>query len=338
MKHVQQLSIFIATAALSFMVGAQQSVCELKQTPASVYGSSPITTYFLLSLAPEKVAGLNFAQDKAGQGVLPARVFELPVIGGWFGQGQTPNKETLLSVKPDLTLMSVSSHTASVQKQQAMLTELGLPVCSFPLDTLDYYPAAYRTVGAWLGVAERGEKLAAFSEKVLADLASKRAQIQKPLKVYYAEGNDGLATECKGSLHAEVLTLAGADNPHVCEAVTGFGMVKVSLEQVLAEDPDVILTQDANTYDAIKADKRWQSVRAVKSGKVLFMSGTPWRWMDRPPSFTRLIAAPWLMHHLYPQTMTQAELAPLMHTFFQDFFNQSLSDAQVSALLNSTRE
>lgn len=329
-KHT--LSALFALALTSSVSAAE---CQLAQVPATVYGSSPITTYFLLSLVPDKVAGLNFPQDKAGHGMLPARVFDLPVIGGWFGQGQTPNKETLLSVKPALTLMSVSRHTASVEKQQAMLQSLNLPVCSFPLDKLDDYPAAYRQVGQWLGVPERGALLANFAQDTLTTLSQQGAAIHQPKSVYYAQGADGLSTECRGSAHAEVIELAGAVNPHVCEAQSGFGMVKVSLEQVLTENPQVIVTQDKATFAHIISDKRWQSVPAVKAGKVLFMPGTPWRWMDRPPSFTRLIAAPWLMHQLYPEHYSAAQLSSTMTHFFSLFLNHSLDDAELARLLSA---
>lgn len=323
-----------ALLALTLTQAVSAAECDLKQPPQTVYGSSPITTYFLISLAPDKVAGLNFPQDKSGKSMLPARLFELPVIGGWFGQGQTPNKETLLSVKPELTLMSVSRHTASVQKQQAMLADLNLPVCTFPLDKLDDYPAAYRTVGQWLGVPDRGNLLANYAQNTLESLAKARASITKPVSVYYAQGNDGLSTECRGSAHAEVIELAGAVNPHVCESQSGFGMVKVNLEQVLAENPDYIVTQDKATLAHILNDRRWQSVPAVKAGKVLLMPGDPWRWMDRPPSFTRLIGAPWLMHQLYPELVTQAQLSASTREFFSLFFNHSLDEASLARLLS----
>lgn len=309
--------------------------CLLDSVPQKVYGSSPVNTYFLLSLAPEKMIGLNFPLDKSAVGVLPEHLFQLPVVGGWFGQGKTPNKETLLSILPDLVLTTESSHTAGVEKQQAMLADMKLTSCRFKLDVLSDYPAAYRQVGQWLGVAERGTQLADFAQQVIDELAQARQQIAQPVRVYYAQGSDGLASECRGSLHAEVIELAGAVNPHQCEVTSGFGMVKVSLEQVLTENPDYIVTQDKQTYQHIITDKKWQKVAAVNQGKVLFMPGTPWRWMDRPPSFTRLLAAPWLMHQLYPTYYSQAQLQYTISTFFDLFFHHSLEQQQLEKLLTA---
>ncbi len=305
-------------------------------TPAGpVYGSNPVNNYLLLALAPDRMAGLNFPWSRQAAQILPTKVLELPVLGGWFGQGKTANLEQVLRVRPKLAL--VSGATVGAQASTQALREVGIPTCEVDLDRMPDYPAAFRRVGQALGVTRRADTLAADAQRTLGELAALRQRVaqRKPVRIYYAEGEDGLASECPGSIHAEVIEAIGARNALRCVDRGRFGMVRVSFEQILAADPDWIVTQDGPAMRAIQSEPRWKLLRAVREGHVLFAPQVPFRWLDRPPSFIRLIAAPWLASRVFPRDYAAVFRDPIdarIAQFFALYFQHSLTPEQARAI------
>ena len=94
----------------------------------------------------------------------------------------------------------------------------------------------------------------------------------------------------------------------------------------------------ANTaLDAQLSDAAWlRQLRAVREGHVLFAPQVPFRWIDRPPSFMRLLAAPWLASRIFPADYRAVFKTPIdarTQTFFALYFNRTLSAAQARAIL-----
>lgn len=325
-----------ALVATSALAQAQTPQACPSAPSGPVYGSSPVNNYLLLSLAPDRMAGLNFSWSKQAAQILPKNVLDLPVLGGWFGQGKTANLEQVLRVHPTLAL--ISGATVGAQASTEAMRKIGMPLCPVKLDTLADYPAAFRQVGQALGIAARGDALAAAAQTSLDELAALRKRVaqHKPVRIYYAEGEDGLASECSGSIHAEVIDAIGAHNAIHCADNSRFGMVQVSFEQIMASDPDWIVTQDGPAMRAIQTEPRWKLLRAVRDGHVLFAPQVPFRWLDRPPSFMRFIAAPWLASRVFPAEYQAAFRQPIIartQQFFALFLNHKLTPAQADAIV-----
>ncbi len=333
-----RIGVFVALCFVSHpALSAGDDFCQPPETVSKVYAANPVLAYLVMAVAPDKLAGWNFPPPPQAKGIFPEASFQLPVIGGWFGQGRTPNMEVLLANQPDLIVMSGA--TVHLSRQQT-LKDLGVPVCQLQLDVLSDYPLGFRRLGQWLGVPERGEALAQAAERVLTLQAQRRdllAASGVPVKtVYYAESPNGLATECRGSIHSEVIPLAGGLNPHICPSDSAqqsrFGKVAINFEQLLKYDPDAIVTQERRFYDKVYRDPKWANLKAVRNQQVFFMPQTPFRWMDRPPSFMRLLASQWLMNRLYGDQM-RIDMAAQVKTFYQQFFQVTLTDVQVSNIL-----
>jgi iron complex transport system substrate-binding protein len=120
-------------------------------------------------------------------------------------------------------------------------------------------------------------------------------------RVYYAEGVDGLCTECDDSIHVQLMKLAGDVNIHRCHTSSHKGFEKISLEQVIMYNPDVIVAQEKVFYDKVLKDAAWSRIKAVREGRVYLIPRAPFNWFDRPPSFMRILGLKWLMHSLYPK-------------------------------------
>ncbi len=62
-----------------------------------------------MQLTKSKIAGLNFPFNEDEAKYIDEKIVNLPVLGGWFGQGRVPNSEMILQTKPDVILLSDST-------------------------------------------------------------------------------------------------------------------------------------------------------------------------------------------------------------------------------------
>ena len=270
-----------------------------------VYAPSPYGSYIMYSVDPTMISGLIFPIKEEDKRYLVKDVQGLPVIGSLFGQGQTANIEVLMKAKPDLIIMWSASKSALNEKAEETLKKLNLPFVYAVAENLSDYPDVFLFLGRLLKREERAAKLASYSRKTLSEVknvVSKIAPEKRP-SVYYAEGFDGLSTECNDSIHVELVQLAGDRNVHRCHTSSHKGFEKVSLEQVMLYNPDVIVAQEKVFYDKIvkEKDPAWQNIKAVKEKRVYLIPRTPFNWFDRPPSFMRILGLKWLMGILYPK-------------------------------------
>ena len=110
------------------------------------------------------------------------------------------------------------------------------------------------------------------------------------------------------------------------------GITTVSVEQVLAWNPDVIITIDPGFAASVRTDPVWAPVKAVDSGRVYLSPSLPFSWVDFPPSVNRLIGLWWLAKALYPEQFAE-DLRPITRDFFERFYHMTPSGAQIDAVL-----
>ena len=173
----------------------------------------------------------------------------LPVLGGWFGQGKTPNMESLLAMGPEIMidwLWKMNGRSAVKEKVQTTADIMMLPTVYMKADELRDYPEAILFMGKLVNREERAKILAEYARDVITRVETVTAAIpeEKKVSVYYAEERDGLATDCDRSYHAELINLSGGRNIYRCEPRDTMGMEKISLEEVIRCDPQVILVKE----------------------------------------------------------------------------------------------
>lgn len=297
-----------------------------------VFCTGPTGTYLLYAIDPTMLAGLNFPVRDKDRKYMHKSVTRLPVIG-WFGQGQTPNKETLLAVHPDIVFSSKLDQELSNKVYETMKV-MNMPVIEMTLDRLSDYPEAFLHAGRILGREGRAGKLSDYSHRTLAEAAGIVAGLppDKKVSVYYAEGPDGLSTECDTSRHVELIRLAGGMNVHRCVARNPYGMEKVSLEQVLLYDPEVILAMDKGFYQKVFKDPIWQKIRAVRERRVYLIPAEPINWFDRPPSYMRFIGLKWVLNRLYPDQY-RIDIVKEAREFYRLFLGVDVSDAEMERIV-----
>ena len=149
-------------------------------------------------------------------------------------------------------------------------------------------------------------------------------------RVYYARGPKGLETAARGSINVESLERLGARN--VAETAAA-AWPRVSPEQVLAWDPEIIIAIDPAFVASVRADPVW---RRGPSGPGRHACTSCRRRRFRgwtfPPSVNRLIGLKWLGRILYPEQFPED---PRQETraFYTLFYHRAPTEPQLDALL-----
>ncbi len=308
--------------------------------PAEIEGllcTSPPSAMLVYMVAPEKLLGWNSVPTEASKRYIPEPYASLPEVGGWFGK-QTGNYETFISMHPDIVLEGFNTggsvDETIVERQQKMGS---IPVVGVE-DTVNAsgYAAPVRFAGDLLGEEEQASLMITFYEGVLSTVTERVAAIpeNERVRVYYAEGPEGLWTDPSGSQHSELIDLCGGKNVADCAITPGYGRTEVSMEQVITWDPEVILVGDPVFYRSVESDPVWQDITAVKTHRVYLIPTTAFCWFDRPPGVNRIIGIPWTAKTLYPDLFEDMDLAALVREFHEVYLHVTLSDDEIGQLLN----
>ncbi len=301
----------------------------------SVYCAVPTGEAMVSTLAPTKLVGWVNSPTDATLEYLPEQLASLPVIGGWMGQQVTANLEDIIKLNPDVIIyMGTAKSLATDSVPDDIQTNTGIPVVCVP-SSLEKTAEVYRTLGDWVGEAERGEELATWYEDKLKELTDKVATVPEDElpRVYYAENSDGLATDPTGSQHTEVIDYCRAINVADVEMLSGQGRTEVSIEQVIGWNPEIILCHSGFLLsDTIYDDPMWADIDAVKNGRVYTTPAVPFNWFDRPPNVMRVLGIDWFANVCYPDL--DLTLEQDVRDFFKLFYLVDLTDEQLDSLLH----
>jgi iron complex transport system substrate-binding protein len=318
--------------AENFTDDAGRSVA-LPATIRKVFAAGPPASIILFALAPEKLAGWTTAWRDQEAAFVEPRWAGLPVTGRVTGRGGSANMEDVLRAAPDLILDYGSVSQTYVSLADRVQAQTGIPVLLLD-GQFDRIAASFRRLGQAVGVAARGQALAADAEARLALTDARVAAVphgQRP-RVYYGRNPDGLTTGLAGSINVETLARAGGRN--VADAAGSGGLTQVSLEQVLGWDPEVIVTTDPRFFGSVRRDPLWRGVAALRSGRVHLSPPGPFGWIDFPPATNRLLGVEWLARVLYPERFPDP-FGPRIESFFAGHYHRAPDAAQLAAMLRT---
>lgn len=195
----------------------------------------------------------------------PEEVADLPSIGSVYGD---INTELILSFEPDLILASDLQTPEQVQE----LEDLGLTVFTVPNPTeLDGLWDNMRTVAALTGHSDTVEdEIAALQARVEAVVAAVEDVEERPLVFYELDATDPNApyTAGAGTFIDTLITMAGGEN---LGGQFSDPWVTVSSEELIAQNPDIILLGDAAwgvTVESVAERAGWDAMSAVQFGFV----------------------------------------------------------------------
>lgn len=163
------------------------------------------------------------------------------------------------------------------------------------------------------------------AEKLIAATFSQRQQVAERLqtvtqaqriRVYMA--NPDLTTYGSGKYTGLMMAHAGALN---VAAATVKGYKQVSMEQILAWNPQVIFVQDRypQVINEINQQPVWQTVDAVKNHRVYLMPEYAKAW-GHPMPEAMALGELWMAKKLYPQKFDDINMQQQADSWYQRFY------------------
>lgn len=298
---------------------AALTVGACSRPPASsgkVLAAGQPAAILIWALAPDRLIGWPRKPSERGLALLPPSAAAIPETGALAGGGSPMSLEAAAALRPDFILDYGDRDAPDLDLADRIRSRIKRPYHLID-GTLMNTPEAFRNAGNLLGVPERGAGLADMAERLITDWQRPR---QPGPAFYYARGADGLETAFKGALATEVLERSDWRNI----AVGGRDIGRISREQVVAWNPEVIVTLDRRFAETAAADPVWRRRPDGSRRRLVLLPDQPFGWIDRPPSVNRLLGVHWAIHgdrdmsgvaalmgELYGRVPTATELAAL---------------------------
>ena len=269
MKKIVSM-LLIAALALGLCAGmaenAAVTVTDMMGREISL--PEPATRIVALTAADcEILCALGCEDALVGRGEYcdyPASVLEKPSVQS----GYETNIEQIIALEPQVVLMGTMAQTT---EQVEALEKAGVHVVVSDAQDIEGVYAAIRLIGALMGKNAEAEALVDGMQFAFADIAAKAENTGKTVYFEVSPLQWGLWTAGKNTFMDELATLCGLTNAF--SDVEGWAAI--SEEQVLARDPDYIVTitmyygEGPTPVEEIKARAGWEELKAVENDHIL---------------------------------------------------------------------
>ncbi|WP_088227413.1 iron ABC transporter substrate-binding protein [Desulfosporosinus sp. FKB] len=224
------------------------------------------------------VVGIEDIEKKASPGRSYMMAYpdlkKLPSIGQG-GPDTVPNEESLVSVKPDVILVSTLLDKEKADQLQAK-TGIPVVVLSYSSGTTSFDDNLFRSlilVGTIIGKEKRAQDVVAYLKQNEKNLAKRTQDIPdgEKAKVYVgAVGMKGIHGIESSQAQYPPFVLIGAKN--VVDETGKSGSLMIDKEKLISWNPDFLFL-DALGYSLVQDDYKknpafYQSLRAVKNNQV----------------------------------------------------------------------
>jgi len=253
---------------------------------------------------------------------------DLPIFGEFRGH-DNPELIVALEPQPEVIFKTYPTMGTDPVKLQA---QTGVPVVTLEYGDLfgyrDRLNATIRTMAKVLGLEQRGEALVEFFDSRIRDLESRTASIPKDQQPTCFVG--GIAYKGPHGLQSTEPTYPPFMFVHANNVaydpdkpLAQLQHADVAKEQLVAWDPDVLfvdvstlqMESEASAFYELQHDSVYQSLRAVKEGRVYCV--LPYNWYTQ--NFGSIVANAYFIGSvLYPERFEDvepAEIADEIYTF-----------------------
>jgi iron complex transport system substrate-binding protein len=243
------------------------------------------------------------------------------------------NIEELAAVRPDIVfIQSQDGRNAALANK---FDEVGLKWAAVDFHTMAQQRDVIAMIGKTIGTAEKAVAYNRYYLRCIERISEVTAKIaiEKRLRVYHSTV-EPYRTSPKNSLPSDWIAVAGVVNV-ASQDPSGLlnGEYRVSMEQILFWNPDIILANEPGVADAIRKDPRWAPVTAVKLDRIYQLPIGISRW-GHPGSLETPLAILWTAKVIYPEKFMHIDMHDEIKYFYSRFFNHELSDEMVEQILS----
>ena len=193
----------------------------------------------------------------------PAEVLDKPVVKS----GAETNLEEILALEPDVVIMATMAQT---EDQVKALEDAGVKVIVSDAQNLEGVYTAITLIGDVVGKADEAAAIVKEMQDTFEEIRAKAENTGKTVYFEISPLQWGLWAAGKGTFMDELAEICGLTNAFA--EIDGWG--EVSEEQVLAKDPDYIVTtsmywgEGPTPVEEIASRAGWDQLKAVQNGKI----------------------------------------------------------------------
>ena len=327
------LALFAVPGRAADFVDSAERYVVIPDRVGRVMAADQSAAVLVFVLAPEKLVGWSRPLTRQQQTYLPAKYARLPVVGQLTGPAPTATFDAVTRLRPDLIIDTGTVSPEAAARADAIQQQTRVPYILID-GSIQHIPNSLETVGGMLGVAERGQNLADFVRNAIDNLRGRLLVTEsssRPL-VYYGRGADGLETGLAGAQVMASIDQAGVIN--VAGRLGSGELTRVTRDQVIAWNPEIIIAQQRSFYNALQRDGSWRGSAAVSKRRIYLAPAEPFGWIDDPAGVNRIIGLSWLTALFYPDVY-QEDLRTNVREFYDNFYRIKLTDRQLEALLRT---
>jgi iron complex transport system substrate-binding protein len=290
-----------------------------------VFAAGAPAEVMLYTLVPDLLVGRNRVPGADALEFFPPE-YRNPTLIRRLPEVDNPAADAeLLALKPDVYIDYGTVADDYIQAVEAVQRRTKVP--GIILDgALSRIQETYRRLGVALGVKERGERLAAATERFLAKYSG--ALSSPPVRVYVACSSDGYVPCLEDDTGGEQLRWLGGTNVAGTRATAPRRPLTIAESQAM--NPQVIIV--TGSVARLRDDAAWEGVEAVKAGRIYQWPSLPYSWGGRPPSVNRLPGVAWLAYVARGRPF-DAEFNDDVGQLFEQMYHVRLTEAQLRKLL-----
>ena len=263
LKKTLALVLVLMLTLVSFAAAESVTVVDMKDIEHTF--DAPVTKIVALTAADcEILCALGCEDLLVGRGEYcdyPASVLDIPSVQS----GYETNIEQIIALQPEVVLVNTMNQTI---EQAQMLEAAGIAVITSEATDIGGVYSAIEVIGKLTGKNDEAAALIADMQAAFAEVTKEDSG-----KTVYFEVSPlewGLWAAGKGTFMDEIANILGLTN--IFADVEGWA--EVSEEQVLARDPDYIVTtavyfgEGPTPVEEILGRPGWEDIKAVKNEAV----------------------------------------------------------------------
>lgn len=232
-----------------------------EEVPETIVSLQPSNTEILFALGVgDKIVGATEYDT------YPAEALEIERVS----DSVAFNAERITELNPDVVI----AYTIGQEEALQLLEEAGLKV--FVIESATSFEDVYgdiKQLATVMGVEEKGQEIISSIQTTIQEVQEKVETAAVLKKVYYEiSPSPDIYTTGSKTFQQEILAAASVDNVFSDQE----GWISVSEEDVIAKNPEIILTTSNYIEDAtgeIKSRAGWDKIPAVQSDSVFLVDG-----------------------------------------------------------------
>ena len=279
------------------------------------FAMMPPLTVLLEILYPQGMIGLNYKPYPEDMEFMPPNVAKLPILG--VQRGNEPIFEKIIALKPKIIFFS-DGVDKKVRESYEKFGIKTIAVSAFDESKLSETIKIYAEA---LGVENRANELLKFIDLTNTKMQNLSQKITHRPKIYFAQGIDGLKTQCgKKDDKNELAYKIGGINAIDC----GRDFGSVNFEILHKANPQVIFVREIALYRQLRNNppKQWQGISAIQNKRVYYAPSTPSNWLMKPVSVMQVIGVPYAFAKVHSDILSEAEAKAIAKDFFAKFLRE----------------